>query len=66
MQKIIRWNEEKNIKLKLERGIGFEVICALLEENKIADYAYCVPFIETDDEIFLKTIFISSAVEPIR
>lgn len=37
VKKIIRWDEEKNKKLKSDRGIGFEVIYALLEENKIAD-----------------------------
>lgn len=76
MKKLIRWSEEKNIKLKAERGIGFEVIYSLIEDGSILDirenlnypnqkyyffvihgYVYCVPFIETEEEIFLKTIF---------
>jgi len=76
MEKIIRWNEEKNKILKSERGIGFETIFSLIEDNKIFDirdnlnypnqkyyffiindYIYCVPFVETKDEFFLKTIF---------
>lgn len=74
--KIIRWNEEKNAKLKAERGIGFEMILSLMEDGNILDvldnpnypnqkylfcvvndYVYCVPFVETESEIFLKTIF---------
>jgi len=74
--KIIRWDEEKNKKLKKERGIGFEVIFSLIEDGLIADirdnpnysnqkyyffvlheYVYCVPVVETAEEIFLKTIF---------
>lgn len=74
--KIIKWNEEKNVKLKSERGIGFEMILSLIEDGNIldirdnpnypnqkylfcvvSDYVCCVPFVETDDEIFLKTIF---------
>lgn len=74
--KIIRWDEEKNKKLKKERGVGFELILSLIEDSLIVDirdnpnypnqkyyffivkeYVYCVPVVETDDEIFLKTIF---------
>lgn len=75
-QKTIKWNEEKNQKLKLERGIGFEMILSLIEDGEILDirdnpsypnqkylfcvvneYVCCVPFIESETEIFLKTIF---------
>ncbi|MBP7781660.1 MAG: BrnT family toxin [Burkholderiales bacterium] len=74
--KIIKWNEEKNAKLKAERGISFEMILSLIEDGNILDirdnsnypnqkylfcvvgnYVCCVPFVETDSEIFLKTIF---------
>lgn len=74
--KIIRWDETKNKKLKKERGVGFELIFSLIEDGLIVDirdnpsydnqkyyffiiddYVYCVPAIETEEEIFLKTIF---------
>ena len=76
--KIIRWNSEKNEKLKRERGVTFEEIVYHIEQGDVIDiaehpnqtrypgqqiyvirmheYVYLVPFIETDDEIFLKTI----------
>ena len=31
--KRLRWNLGKNLKLKLERGIGFETIAAAIERN---------------------------------
>jgi hypothetical protein len=31
--KPLRWNLGKNLKLKLERGIGFETIAAAIERN---------------------------------
>ncbi len=43
--KVIRWDHEKNEKLKMH------------------DYIHLVPFIETDDEIFLKTIIPSRKAE---
>ncbi len=77
--KVFRWDHEKNIKLKKERGISFEDILFYIREGNllstirqpnpakyenqfifivnINNYAYAVPFIETGDEIFLKTIF---------
>ena len=77
--KIIRWNEEKNIKLRLARGVSFEDIEeAILGDRlhsiemhpdqekypnqkklfvEIDDYIYVVPFMESDDEIFFKTIY---------
>ena len=72
------WNDEKNNKLKLQRGVSFELIVSQIEAGKILDilehpeqtkypgqrilvidvdnYAVLVPFIETEEEIFLKTI----------
>jgi hypothetical protein len=76
--KFIKWNEEKNQILKMQRGICFEQILDKLESgdilgrkthpntNKYPDqqifivdvgnYIYYVPFVETSNEIFLKTI----------
>lgn len=76
--KVFRWNEEKNVLLRNERGVGFEEVIIALSEGgplKILEhpnrkryphqkifvivldqYAYLVPFIETESEIFLKTI----------
>ncbi len=72
------WNNDKNDKLKKERGISFEdviyyigrgkLITILKHKNQkkytgqriyvleINSYIYLVPFIETENEIFLKTI----------
>ena len=77
--KVIRWNEEKNIKLRLARGVSFEDIEeAILHDGlhriemhpnqekypnqkkllvEIDDYIYVVPFVESEDEIFFKTIY---------
>jgi len=76
--KPIRWNEDKNRKLKEERGICFEDVVFKIEMGDVLDllehpnqgrypgqrifvveingYAYLVPFVETEDEIFLKTV----------
>ncbi len=76
--KYIRWNEEKNRKLKEQRGISFEDVIIEIEKGHILDilehpnqqryagqrifvveingYAYLVPFIETEKEVFLKTV----------
>ncbi len=76
--KTFAWNDEKNNKLKLQRGVSFELIVSQIEAGKILDilehpgqtkypgqrilvididgYAVLVPFIETEEEIFLKTI----------
>lgn len=35
--KIVRWSDAKNAVLKQERGIGFEVIEALIEDDEILD-----------------------------
>ena len=42
--KPISWSAEKNALLRAERGISFE------------DYVYLVPFVESEEEVFLKTI----------
>ena len=74
--KLVRWSDEKNIVLKQERGIGFEVIESMIEEGnildiiehpgrphqrmflfEIEDYIVAVPFVESETEIFLKTLF---------
>ena len=76
--KAYAWNEEKNEKLKAERGISFEEVVLNIANGNILylvahpnqekyqgqkifivavrNYAYLVPFVENDDEIFLKTI----------
>ncbi|HPH11612.1 MAG TPA: BrnT family toxin [Thermotogota bacterium] len=76
--KIFNWNDEKNNKLLVTRGITFgDIVDALVEKNLleivahpnqerypnqkifvvwVRDYCYLVPFIETEEEIFLKTI----------
>ena len=76
--KPINWNTEKNIRLKVERGVSFEEVLAAMSHGALLDvvshpntvqypnqciyvvrirgYAYLVPFVETDKEIFLKSI----------
>lgn len=76
--KPIRWNEEKNQLLQLQRGLSFEMVVDELERGEILairfhpnrskypnqkifvlhldGYVCYVPFVENDDEIFLKTI----------
>ncbi|MFZ2968422.1 MAG: toxin [Sulfuricurvum sp.] len=78
MSKIIRWNEEKNQLLQLQRNISFEHVLEKIEKDEIIDryahpnsekyphqqifvismdnYIWYVPFIETEEEIFLKSI----------
>jgi len=78
MKKPIRWNEEKNQLLQLQRGVGFEIVIEKLKNGDILgrkshpnkdqypnqfvfimlidNYIYYIPFVENDDEIFLKTI----------
>ncbi len=34
---VIDWDEEKNLKLKLERGIGFEDVVIAINEDRILD-----------------------------
>ena len=76
--RLIKWNEEKNQILKMQRGIGFEQILDKIESGEILgrkihpnkkkypnqqifiieidSYIYYVPYVENNDEIFLKTI----------
>ena len=73
-----RWDNDKNEKLRNDRGICFEQVVILMErgevldtiehpnQNKypgqkialvvIEDYVYLVPYVENNDEIFLKTM----------
>lgn len=77
--KIFNWNNDKNEKLKAERGVSFEQVLFCIENDqlldiiehpnkkkykgqkmyvvKIDDYAYIVPFIDKNNERFLKTVF---------
>lgn len=71
-KRLIKWNEEKNQFLIMQRGIGFERILDKIESGEILgrkihpnqqifiiaidSYIYYVPFVENSDEIFLKTI----------
>lgn len=76
--KYFAWDNDKNEKLKTERGVSFEEVVLSIDQGKILDivenpneesyrgqrifiveindYAHLVPFVETDREIFLKTI----------
>lgn len=76
--KYFAWNNEKNQRLKVERGISFEEIAFHIEKGDLLEivehpnpekyqgqrvfvvnvegYAYLVPFVETEYEVFLKTI----------
>lgn len=76
--KYFAWNPDKNESLIEERGVSFERIVYLIENNGLIDiivhpnqdkypnqkmfivnqdnYAYLVPFVENENEIFLKTI----------
>ena len=73
-----QWDQEKNEKLKAERGISFEQVVMHIERADILDvyehpnqrkypgqqilvvrieaYAYLVPFVESSEGRFLKTI----------
>ena len=74
----MRWNAEKSLSLKAERGVSFEevlsaisqggLLCVMDHPNRtkyghqkmlvvrIRDYAYLVPCVESNSEIFLKSI----------
>ena len=76
--KPIRWNPEKSLALKAERGVSFEEVLSAISKGgllkvmdhpnrvkyghqkmlvvRIFDYAYLVPFVESQHEIFLKSI----------
>ena len=75
--KIYSWDNNKNKWLIAERGVSFERVAFLIENNglldivqhpnsekyprqmmfivEIDDYAWLVPFVESEDDIFLKT-----------
>ena len=74
----MRWNAEKSLSLKAERGVSFEEVLSAISQGgllcimdhpnrtkyghqkmlvvRIRDYAYLVPCVESDNEIFLKSI----------
>lgn len=76
--KTYAWNEEKNRKLKTERGISFEEVLVHIATGDLLDitehphsekykgqrifvieireYVWIIPFVESENEIFLKTI----------
>ena len=78
MSKRIRWNEEKNQLLQIQRKLSFEMVVDKIENQDILlrrshpdtkrypnqfifvleldGYVCYVPFVENDEEIFLKTI----------
>jgi len=74
----IRWNPDKSLSLKAERGVSFEEVLSAISQGgllsvmnhpnrakyghqkmlvvRIQDYAYLVPYVESEKEIFLKSI----------
>ena len=78
MNKVIRWNEEKNQLLQIQRKLSFEMVLDKIENQEILarrsypdkvkyphqfifvleleGYISYVPFVENDEEIFLKSI----------
>lgn len=76
--KLIRWNADKSLSLKAERGVSFEDVLSAISQGgllsvmdhpnrakyghqkmlvvRIQDYAYLVPYVESEKEIFLKSI----------
>ena len=78
MKKLLRWNEEKNQLLQIQRNLSFEMVLDKIEKQEILarrsypdrdkyphqyifimelnGYMCYVPFVENDNEIFLKTI----------
>jgi uncharacterized DUF497 family protein len=76
--KPVKWNSEKSLLLKAERGVSFEEILSAISQGgllavldhpnrakykhqkmlivRIRDYAYLVPYVEGENEIFLKSI----------
>jgi uncharacterized DUF497 family protein len=76
--KPVKWNSEKSLLLKAERGVSFEEILSAIAQGgllavldhpnrakyrhqkmlivRIRDYAYLVPYVEGENEIFLKSI----------
>jgi len=78
LKRVIRWNEEKNQLLQIQRGLSFELVLDRIESDNILarrmhpntskypnqkifilelnGYICYVPYIEENNEIFLKTI----------
>ena len=66
--KPVRWDKEKDEWLQANRGVGFELLDLTVHPNnqryprqrvyvlEFHGYAYLVPFVETENEIFLKTM----------
>jgi uncharacterized DUF497 family protein len=76
--KYYSWSNEKNERLKAERGVSFEEVVFCIERGQLLDivehpnqeryggqrifvvdisgYAFLVPFVESEQEVFLKTI----------
>lgn len=85
MSKIIRWNEEKNQLLQIQRKLSFEMVLEKIEKREILErrshpdkeryahqyifvlelngYVCYVPFVKTEEEIFLKTIIPSRKLQ---
>ena len=85
MSKLIRWDEEKNQLLQLQRGLSFEMVLDKLEKQEVLSkrihpnqekypsqqifvvelegYVCYVPFLENEEEIFLKTIIPSRKLQ---
>ncbi len=85
--KRIRWNEQKNQLLILQRGLSFEMVLEKIHNQEILGrkshpdkikyprqhifvmelkgYFCYVPFVESDDDIFLKTIIPSRKLKKI-
>ena len=76
--KHFNWNNEKNEKLREERGVSFEEAVLAIEQGQLLDilehpnkekynnqnifvikmynYVWLIPFVENENEVFLKTI----------
>ena len=76
--KHFNWNNEKNEKLRAERGVSFEEAVLAIEQGQLLDilehpnkekyinqkifvvkiynYVWLIPFVENENEVFLKTI----------
>lgn len=72
----LRWSDDKNEKLRVERGISFsELLAARFIDDRIhpqkphqrmflvevCEYIWAIPFVLQNDEVFLKTGFPSRA-----
>jgi len=74
----MRWDAEKSLSLKAERGVSFEEVLSAISQGgllrmmdhpnrakygrqkmlvvRIRDYAYLVPYVESEGDLFLKSI----------